>query len=464
MSLFIPQVIKFETSNSRKRKRRESTPKESSFGDAIPSRRRTTPSMKAEVFATDNEYPEAPDEYLDWLQDSGISKGTIKLYKYNLSMFLGFVAKRSPSHAPTLDSAWDIDCCSDFQAEIKKMVSPTTGTGYNTVLASVRSFLIIKGRQPDDYRNREISFRLMARGSAKARTKYIRETKKSKSGKSTKFGEFYRQVYRSVEQWNRFYQIVEDLKKDPEKKLSTQDLFWVTSFVVCLLLPGNWKRSGNISLLSRTQSVQALNDAICKFKKDFPEEMIHGKERRLNNEKFVPAILRVDEGSKTGDVENFCVLAARDQRAILYYNEYIRPESDVDLLFVDRNGGPLPNVSKCIQAGAKAGGIENVTTNLLRSCAETVNAEFSSRSDVDQEGNNVAKHLGHSIPMRNLHYLLPSDQNVVATARRLLFLFEEEGERKAESDTVPAKYDPVGWYFWPLACNPVLEIDIFSVS
>ena len=157
----------------------------------------------------------------------------------------------------------------------------------------------------------------------------------------------------------------------------------------------------------------------------------------------MPAVSHVESSSKKGESEDFCLLAARDQRALLYYNEFLRPKSEHDLFFVDFHGKPLTNVSRYIRAGAAAGGIKDLTTNLLRSCAETANAAYSSRLSIQSEEEQVAARLGHTIPIRNLHYIIPNEQNLIATTSRLLFVFEEEGERKTQTATTPAIYDPV---------------------
>ena len=430
--------------SSRKKKLRGQTERANDeIADAVPSKRRSSPSDKASLFAIGSRYPEPPKEYLDWLSHMGVSASTAKVYKYNLSHFLGFVAKRDKTNAPTLDAAWDIDCCAEFLVEIKKLVSPSTATGYITVLSSLRSFLSSRGRQPENFKNLEVSFQLMAKCATRARTKYIQETKRSKGAQQEKFGEFYRQVYRSTELWNQFYQVV-GKSKEGGSRPSGDELFKVTCFVICLLLPGNWKRAGNISLLKQGQSVEALNDAVCKFRKEFPNEKVHGKERRLNKEACFPAILRIESSSKKGDTEHFCIFAPRDQRAILYYNEYVRPKSECDRLFVDSNGKPLTNVSRYVRAGALAGGIENLTINLLRSCAETVSAESTAQLPIERDSEAVATFLGHSIRVRDDYYMLPNDRHIISTASRLLHSFEEEGEKKTETSTSAALYDPVG--------------------
>ena len=151
---------------------------------------------------------------------------------------------------------------------------------------------------------------------------------------------------------------------------------------------------------------------------------------------MVPAILRIFDSTKKHELEILALLRMRDIRAIACYGHYLRPESDSEFLFLDSNGEPIKKVCTYIAEAGKSQGIKGLTTNLMRSLAET-----STLGD-DLE-NSVASHLGHSKSTRDRHYSFPDDKVTIQVTSRLLAQMEKEGEEEILNEHKSFPIDPV---------------------
>ena len=187
--------------------------------------------------------------------------------------------------------------------------------------------------------------------------------------------------------------------------------------------------------------MEALNEDFQAFRRRFPDKPINGSERRLDKESFnFPAILRVEHSTKKDEEENFVVFRPRDQRALLFFGEYLRPESNSEFFFVDFNGKPLKDVSRYLREAGNAVGINGLSTNLLRSLVETANSlpQEPAFNRVEE----VSQYLGHCSDVRKLYYILPTDEQSVQAAARLLLVLQEEGEAEY-ADMEDVAFDPV---------------------
>ena len=314
---------------------------------------------------------------------------------------------------------------------ISGMFAPSTALGYHNTLTNVRLFLICHGKKPENHKTTMTSFAVLARTAAGNRSRYIHKTKAAKAKKYKVFGKFYREIYHNPNTWKWYSSLVRSVRSG--KHLATREDLGKAHRHLVAILSTNAKRSGNIALLKKEQVMEALDKAFQVFRKRFPEATIKGTERRLDRNTMIPAVLQVERGSKKDQEEKFVILRARDQQALLYYGQYLRPASESDLFFVDFNGKPLKDISRFLRDAGAAVGIGGLTTNLLRSLAET--ADSIHLPSVESHG--VSDHLGHSSKTKDLYYGLVMDQKSVKAVDRLMYLMEVEGEDEdSETDNI----------------------------
>lgn len=394
---------------------------------------------KAKIPSQQPESPPDLDHFLRWLvTEKGSAESSAKLYSHHVKQYLGFMADFSPENEPSLEAAWDYDAYNAFNKTLLESVTPTTASSYFTAVANVRTFLICRGRAPSDHVNIGTSFKVLSNTISQKRSKYIKATKEQKSSKQSVHAKFYRQIYHDGELWLWFYELVGKMRN--EGYIPTQaDIKKVVWFGICLLMVGNYKRSGNLGLLKYADVVYPLNKALKTRKKEFPLESVHGTTRRLDRKTMHPAVIRIQDSTKTHELERIVVLRARDQRALLYYGQYVRPKSDSPYFFLDHKGRPLKKVCDYVKAAGDSQGIPELTTNLMRSCAETATVSQSQESTEAL----VAAQLGHSISMRNRHYAFLTDQKAINAASHLLCLMEEEGESEDKEAQDDFPIDPV---------------------
>ena len=185
------------------------------------------------------------------------------------------MADFSPENEPSLEAAWDYDAYNAFNKTLLESVTPTTASSYFTAVANVRTFLICRGRAPSDHVNIGTSFKVLSNTISQKRSKYIKATKEQKSSKQSVHAKFYRQIYHDGELWLWFYELVGKMRN--EGYIPTQaDIKKVIWFGICLLMVGNYKRSGNLGLLKYANVVYPLNKALKTRKKHFPLKVSMG--------------------------------------------------------------------------------------------------------------------------------------------------------------------------------------------
>ena len=220
-----------------------------------------------------------------------------------------------------------------------------------------------------------------------------------------------------------------------------KDLSFMLSFLLCLVVGSNFKRSGNLGLLPHTQSKHALNDAFSTFRRLYPSTHIGRLPRRLDPESCVPAVIEISVSAKKQEIERICVPNPRDQRALLEYEEFVRPYLSPrphDLLFVNRKGKSIAqNVSFYMNWIGRKVGMPSLTIAGLRAEMETENfigdAESSAR---------ILEHLGHSRATAEEYYVSRDKRHSVQASFQMLALLEERGERRY-AENIPSTWNPV---------------------
>ena len=144
-----------------------------------------------------------------WLtEEKGIQVSTQRVYRHNLSHFLGFKANTYPEEKAKLSDAWNYDAGKIFLKSISEIVAPSTALGYHNALKNARLFLTCQGNKPPNHKQITTAFAVLARGASTKRTKYIQSTKLAKAKKFKVLGTFYRHVYHSQENWKWYAELV----------------------------------------------------------------------------------------------------------------------------------------------------------------------------------------------------------------------------------------------------------------
>ena len=213
--------------------------------------------------------------------------------------------------------------------------------------------------------------------------------------------------------------------------------------MLCLVTAANFKRAGNLALLTRTQTRNALNDALTKYRHLYPSTHISRLPRRLDPNSCVPAVIEIASSAKKKEIERFCVPSPRDQRALLEYDEYVRPyllypRPEVDLFFVNRKGKAIADsVSFYINWIGRKVGMKGLTVAALRAEMETENFIGDGQSSAQ-----VMAQLGHTKATAEEFYVTRDTRHAIQASFRMLSLLEERGERRL-SENIPSRWDPV---------------------
>ena len=356
------------------------------------------------------------------------------MYRYVVSLFLGYVQRRIPNQEPLLWYAWDKDLFRGFFSCLETVAKPSSLVNFYSGMTSVHHYLNGTGNRPQDHIELLADFDRQAASAHRQRRQYIASEKQLSVREKGLLRLFYLEVYHNERLWDDYNNIVEDIKYaiSSERKvkpaISKKKLTFATSFMLTIVTACNFKRAGNLGLLEYQSTSDSLLQAFSRFKKHFPKEKVGTAPRPLDPSKCVPAILQVKRSSKKGDPERLCVLRPRDIRALLYYCNYIRDFApcniSTDKFFITAKGRCLPKdiwyyLSKiCKISGAS--GLKGITFNNLRRAAETENALSDSSI--------ASSHLGHSLRTAEQYYIIQDDRHAIKASFQLLGLMEQVGE------------------------------------
>ena len=158
---------------------------------------------------------------------------------------------------------------------------------------------------------------------------------------------------------------------------------------------------------------------------------------QLHVETCIPAI--VENSVKKGEIEYFCIPSARDRKALLEYEEYIRKnlKPSVTNFFVNRKGKSLEgHATYYISHIGRRIGVKDLSVSTLRAQIETENF-------LDTENSlQISAHLGHKRTTAAESYVSRDKRHEVVASLGMLRILEEHGERAFE-EMPRSSWDPV---------------------
>ena len=387
--------------------------------------------------------PNPPRDFLVWLREvKGLAKPTIKTYLAEIRQFLGF-AQQKVRRSARLEDAWDAALCQSFFKAISRIYAPSTVTNYHVSLTIVREFLQLQGRRPSNYQDLRAMFRLLNKSSRKKRRSHLLSKKAKRSSKPSLLGAFYQDIYHNDVFWTKYRRIIRDTKAKIRNGESVEfkrnEVSFLTSFCLCLVLSANFKRTNNLALMPHEQARFALNNALCSFRQENPDLSTSQLPRCLDTKTCIPAVIEVPNSAKKGEIEYFCIPSARDQKALLEYEEYVRKylqPSDSSFFVNGKGKGFSSNVCYFIKWIGRRVGLNDLTVSALRAAMETENFLGSEKAA------QITAHLGHTQTTAAEYYVSRDKRHAVAASLGMLGILEEHGERAFE-DAPSSAWDPV---------------------
>ena len=351
-------------------------------------------------------------------------------------MFLGYVSHELPNRPATLWYAWDHALVKRFFARLRTATNPSSAVNFYSALACIRLYMRLNGNRPEDYLNILTKFQLLMNAAMQERSIYIAESKDSSTKEVGLLRAIFLRIYHSESKWLKLHKIFKRLENSGTK-VTNSELTFLNGFLGFLLLCQNGMRSGTLDQLESEPTANALTQALGEFRHQHPDEDVQNASRRLDRTKMEPAIIRVPVGTKKGKPEDVCILAPRDQEALLSYHRFIRanppsPVTTSKFFFNSRGTNLGKDVLYYLRQIAQKEGIKAFTVNTLRHAFEVENA-------LDQEPLDrsiVSAHLGHSKLIAEKFYLVRDKRHAVQASNRLLFFLENEGEKDEKKVSV----------------------------
>ena len=387
--------------------------------------------------------PNPPRDFIVWLREvKGLAEPTIRRYRNDVRQFLGYVQQNTRRTA-RLEDVWDVDLCRKFFHAISTVFAPSTVTNYHVCLTIVRQCLQLQQRRPSNYQDIIATFRLLNKTSRKKKRSHLYSQKAKRAAKPSLLAAFYQDLYHSDALWSKFRTLIRQVKAKmrdgDEVKFLRKDISFLTSFCLCLVLAANWKRTNNLALLPHEETRFNLNNALTSFRQQNPRTSTSTLPRQLDTETCIPAVVEVPNSAKKGELEYFCIPNARDQKALLEYDEYVRKNlhPSANSFFVNRKGKSFAgNVNNFLNWIGRRVGLKDFTVSALRAEIETESSLESERSA------QISTHLGHTKQTRAEYYVSRDKRHAVAASLGMLAILEEHGER-AFKEAPPTSWDPV---------------------
>ena len=411
----------------------------------VTQKTKRTPGPVARAIYPNGICPYPPKKWVEWLTDvKAVAKNTKSIYAYCIRLFLGYVKSLDPTRTPTLYAAWKIEICDGFFEKLKSIVNPGSVTNYYSAMAIVRRYMIQEGSKPSNFLELQDRFGMMASAAHKDRRRWIAETKGFSKKEKGVLRSFYLDCYHSPLFWSRFEDIIQKIRSE-QTSLSKDELNFVNGFMIVILTAQNFKRAGNISLLEGSEMFEAVNQAFADFRFRFPDETVSSMGRRLDRSKCIPAVAKIPVSSKVGVTESVVILSPRDQKALISYYKYVRPNGpkkpNTTKFFVNTKGNALSkDVWLYLQRIANEAGINNLTFNTLRRAIETENS-LSLSHLLDTKP--ITSHLGHGEDTANLYYRIQDSRHSVQASHKILIHLEELGEDSTPLAQVKSLADQV---------------------
>ena len=400
-----------------------------------PSNLRRGPGAIGLALLPEGNIPYAPTLFKTFLRDKGVSESTFKGNNYCIRNFFAWLKSCNPGTVPSLWSAWDVGIVKQFFAALKPVVDPTSLPCYHGALTNARLCMRHNGLKPDNWSDVDAVFKMLTNAAHKARSAVIAERKDFSKQEKNVLQRFWLDVYHSPSRWAWYNGIVkrcqdQEVENSVVEPLTKEEFTEALAHCISLTTVPNCKRAGNLRLIEGQAFVKSLQEAYAKFKADNPDETVDNADRRLNRFNCHAATVDVSQGTKTMRKETFVILRPRDQKALLEFFRYIRPNGPskptTTKFFCNSKGDPLgKDVWVYIRKSAEKVGINGVTFNTLRRAIETENALFS---HYDPRKGRVTRALGHTAFIARKHYEMQDCRQSVQDANEVEIIWETIGE------------------------------------
>lgn len=235
------------------------------------------------ILNPDGNFPEPSAAWITWMQEEqGLSKATRTLYKYCITLYLGFVSHEVPnSPSASLWYVWDYTLAKRFFAKLKIASNPSSVNNYHCALANVRLYMRLCGNRPDDYLVISERFQHLAKTSQKDRSAYIQKSKEGCSKSTNLLRKVYLNIYHSESKWLRMQQIFSRLQSGGPN-VTPEELSFLNGCLGFVLLCSNGFRTGNIDPLESEPMAKSLAQALGEFRHNFPEDDVNDAPRVLD--------------------------------------------------------------------------------------------------------------------------------------------------------------------------------------
>ena len=348
-----------------------------------------------------------------------------------MKQFLGFLQIIEPEKDPSLKSTWNLKLCSLFFDVMVLIVKETTVVNHHNALKAVRTYLEMIGQCPSNFANLNHHFNLFLQNAIRKKKLYVDNRKALLSNDTGLLWKFYRWVYHNKKFFRDFYKITDRVKDNLENglldKLNSQELFFCTALVLCVLTATNFHRSGNFALIECAEAKSEINRALKTLRKKNPD--FKQKGRVLDKNNIEPAVLRCDGATKQKGLIWYVVPRPRDIELIGLYIKYVRkfgpkPPSCSKLLINSRGASIGQNVTYYLKRMGDIANVQGLTCLALRSRIETE----SFQAPEVRATENLSNHLGHTVETAKRYYLNKDKRYFIKASLRSLHLLEEIGE------------------------------------
>ena len=169
----------------------------------------------------------------------------MKMYRYVVSLFLGYVQRRIPNQEPLLWYAWDKDLFRGFFSCLETVAKPSSLVNFYSGMTSVHHYLNGTGNRPQDHIELLADFDRQAASAHRQRRQYIASEKQLSVREKGLLRLFYLEVYHNERLWDDYNNIVEDIKYaiSSERKvkpaISKKKLTFATSFMLTIVTACN---------------------------------------------------------------------------------------------------------------------------------------------------------------------------------------------------------------------------------
>ena len=323
-----------------------------------------------------------PEGYVNWLGKE-MRAASLPTYLGMVKTYLAWI-KDSKQTDPALIDVWQYEWVASFIESLKETTAPTTAFNYLCGLMAAQRFTELHGESHPTDRVR-LQFQALLRNLGKGKAAHRHIVAKQKKNSAVKLHDVNRRILQNPDLAERYQDIVQSVRLSAKKNLTSSDIAWATGYAILNLQASNFKRNGNIAKISFEHAMKRIKTALRKQK---------------------PCEIEVQDATKTGGNEIFCVITKKRIKVLLEYGTVIRPASrplpDVTSFFVTSQGNRVKKVNALIQHVGKTVGLPRLTIKDLRSRIETEAALISD----DTSRKDIAGHLAHTEATRDRHYLL----------------------------------------------------------